>query len=57
MTQEPEPSKPHGEDPPPPPEPEVHVPHLIYCFDRHATMWDDSHGSCECHKKRYHHRH
>jgi hypothetical protein len=32
-------------------------PALIYCWDRAYWLWSDLHPPCECHIRRYHHRH
>jgi hypothetical protein len=37
--------------------PEEPTIYLIYCWDRKYWMWSDTHPPCECHIRRYHHRH
>lgn len=50
-----DPLKPKPE-PEPEPEPGPPVPYIIYCYDRQRYIWNDAHGTCECHKRRFLHR-
>jgi hypothetical protein len=58
MTEPPEPQQlPATPTPEPQAQPPPPGPWLIYCFDKRYYQWSDEHPPCECHKRRYHHRH